>query len=95
MPILESTNIVQVLENISQSFNSKIEQFSMKGSGWVLHNLLNIQLHVAEYRPLQASATFELPKEIRDKKAVVNIQNTCDRCFLYSIAAAVHSSPGD
>jgi hypothetical protein len=58
MPILESVNIAQVLENIYQSFNKKIEQFSLQGSGWVLH-----------YQPLQASATFELPKEIHDKKS--------------------------
>ena len=57
----------------------------------MLNKLLNIQLHVAEYQPLQATATFKLPKEIQDKKAVVNIQNTCDRCFLYCISAALYS----
>ena len=64
----------------------------MRGSGWVLNKLFNIRLHVVEYQPFQASAfTFVLPKEIRDKKAVVNIQNTCNLCFLYCISAALYS----
>ena len=46
-PVLESTNIAHVLEDIFESFTSKIETFCMQGSGWVLHKLLNLQLHVA------------------------------------------------
>ena len=95
VPMLESTDIACVLESIFNSFTSKIETFSIQGSGWVLDRLLNIQLHVAEYQPLQASTTFELLKEIRDKKAVVNIQNTWDRCFLSCISAALYSSADD
>jgi hypothetical protein len=69
VPILESTNLANVLEDIYNSLTSKIEDFSMQGSGWVLHNLLQLQLHVAEFQPLRASAaTFKLPKEVLDKK---------------------------
>jgi hypothetical protein len=93
--VLESTDIAHFLKGIFESFTSKIEAFSMRESGWVLNKLLYIQLHVAEFQPLQASATFELPKEIHDKKAVVNIRNTCNQCFLYSVSAAKFSSPDE
>jgi hypothetical protein len=89
LSILQSTDIQLVLKEIFDSLIAKIEDFSLRGSGWVLNRLLNIQLHVTEFQPLRASTTFELPKEIRDKKAVINIQNTCNRCFLYCVSAAL------
>ena len=94
--LLESTEIARVLEGIFESFTSKIETFSMQGSGWVLHKLLNLHLHVAVYQPLHGSVfTFRLPQEVYDIRAVVNIQNRCDQCFLYCVAAALYSDPND
>ena len=94
--MLESTDIGNVLEKIFETFTSKIETFSIQGSGWVLHKLLNLQLHVAEYQPLRGSVfSFRLPSEVFDKKAVVNIQNRDMRCFIYCVTAALYSDPDD
>ena len=43
----------------------------------------NIPFHVGH-------AFFELPKTLKNKKALINIQNTDSRCFLYAILSTLH-----
>ncbi|XP_057339448.1 uncharacterized protein LOC130676954 [Microplitis mediator] len=47
---------------------------------------------MSRYAPLQAgdSTFFMLPKDIRDIKAVINIQNSDEFCFLWCVNAALH-----
>lgn len=43
-----------------------------------------------DYVPLGGSSYIELPKEIHDSKAVINIKNEDQECFKQSILAALH-----
>ena len=52
--------------------------------------MLKLDLATAAYTPLRASSYIKLPKHIQDKKAVLNIQNDDQRCFLWSVLAALH-----
>ena len=88
--ILESTNITETLDSIYDMLINMVEEFEIRGSGWVLDQLLRLDLHVLEFVPLRASTYLPLPKEIADKKAVVNIQNTDNLCFLWSVIAGVY-----
>ena len=51
---------------------------------------MHIDLGIVSYIPLQGASYLPLPKRIRDKKAVLNIQNKDQKCFLWSILAAKH-----
>ena len=42
------------------------------------------------YEPLQGSSYIELPKDIHDTKAAVNIKNDDQQCFKWFILAALH-----
>ena len=42
------------------------------------------------YIPLIASSFIELPKEITRKKACLNIVNRDEKCFMWSVLAALH-----
>ena len=42
------------------------------------------------YTPLQGSTYIKLPKKLEDKKAILNIQNDDEKCFLWSVLAALH-----
>ena len=66
-----------------------VEDFELCGSGWVLDQLLRQDLHVLEFVPLRASTYLPLPKELHDKKAVVNIRNNDQCCFLWTAIAGV------
>ena len=40
--------------------------------------------------PLQGSSYLRLPRELVDKKAILNIKNDDERCFVWSVLAALH-----
>ena len=42
------------------------------------------------YDPLKASSHIPLPKELQSKKALLNIQNNDEKCFLWSVLAHLH-----
>ena len=52
--------------------------------------MLKLDLGVAVYAPLEGSSYMKLPKELEDKKATLNIQNEDEKCFLWSVLAALH-----
>lgn len=47
-------------------------------------------MKICRYTPIEGSSYIESPKKIRNTHSVVNIQNEDDKCFLYSVLAALH-----
>lgn len=66
-----------------------MEEFQTKGSGWTLNKISYIELRINRYVPLRGSSYVELPQVIKNKKAVVNVKNHAQKCFLWSILAAL------
>lgn len=90
--ILQSTNFNEWFnENVREKLMVKVEDFQEKESGWSLVEIINLAVNMNRYVPLQGGLfTYtELPKYIRDKKAVVNIKNDDSYCFLWSVTAAL------
>lgn len=52
--------------------------------------MLKLDLGCVVYVPLQGSSYLRLPRELVDKKAVLNIKNDDERCFVWSVLAALH-----
>ena len=51
---------------------------------------MKLDLGIAAYTPLHGSSYVKLPAKLEDKKAILNIQNDDQKCFLWSILAALH-----
>ena len=50
-----------------------------------------IHLNLARYKPIRGGNSFaDTHAGLRDKKAIVNVQNKDNLCFLYSILAQLH-----
>ena len=89
--VFESTNISSVLSlQAQQQLRTHIEEFQQRQSGWVIEQLLQLDFFILENTPLRGSSYIPLPKEIYTKRAVLNIRNQDDKCFLWSIIAAKH-----
>jgi len=56
-------------------------EFSLRGSGWSLKSIDGIQLRTNKVNILKESSFIELPPFLRDKKALINVKNTDDKCF--------------
>ena len=51
-----------------------------------------MRLKVDKNIPLNGSSYIDLPKEIKSKGAVINVQNKDDRCFEYAILSEQHNA---
>ena len=45
---------------------------------------------MAQYTPVKGSSYISLPKKLRNKKAILNIKNSDNKCFMWSVLAAIH-----
>ena len=61
--------------------------------GWILLSLLSLDIVTVAYIPLRGRSYMEVPSDVRAKKAIINVQNTDDKCFVWSILAQLHPAP--
>ena len=62
------------------------------GSGWVLGSINKLELRVARYKPLKGSNYVRVPFQLRKKKAIVNVKNNDEFCFVWAILSAQYPS---
>ena len=75
LEILHVIDIDQVLYTIIEQILKRVDQYEERGSGWVFHQLLRLDLHTYEYTPFSASTYILLSNDLKAKEAVVNIKN--------------------
>lgn len=79
--------------NVTEYILHELGEFQEKDSGFALSRILNLVININKYEPLaNGSCCVDLPKEIADKKACINVKNNDKKCFLYAILASRHSS---
>ena len=61
-----------------------------QGSGWVLTVIESIKLHTAKWDPLNAGSYIDLPPNLKNKKAIINMKNQDDKCFLWCVLRALN-----
>ena len=70
----------------------KIDEFVKLGSGWSVDKIISLELHIVPYQPVsKASCYVATPGYIAAKKAVLNIVNDDDLCFVWCILASLHN----
>ena len=75
-----------ILERIANLINGS----SGGGSGWIFYKIIKLELHTASYRPLTGNTWIPLPKELADKKAIINMKNKDNKCFLHCVSRALN-----
>ena len=76
----------EVTDHILESFSS----YEGKGSGWKFMGIQYLEILITKVKHFGGSSYIELPLEIKNKKACVNVQNNNQECFKFSILAALH-----
>lgn len=78
-------------EQVVEPTLAKLEEFQDQDSGWSLQHILNLTLNINKYRPMSAGCRVTLPRDIRLKKAVVNVQSRDNNaCFAWAVIAALY-----
>ena len=65
-----------------------------KGSGWRLHSIIKLELHTVSYNPLRGETWIALPIELANKKAIINMKNEDNKCFLWCVLRALNPKDG-
>ena len=94
--ILNEHNIDTLNHMINEWVNKvkdEIESWSQKGSGWVFDEILIAYINVARYQPLQGGSYMPLPKNLQNKKGIINVQNRDDECLKWALRAALFPLP--
>ena len=88
------TNASQIQEQMAEAFqhlHNSYQNFERDGSGWSIDKILKLVVNSIEYIPLEGSSYIQLPAKFQKKKAVLNIQNNDQKCFIWSILGSLHS----
>ncbi len=80
----------EIVHNIIDQTIERNANFIQLRSGLVVNKVKCASIHIAQHLPLAGSAYKPLPKAILDKHAVVNVQNTDDRCLGFSVLSMLH-----
>ena len=70
------------LEEAKQKITQSLVLFQKEGSGWVLDEILHLDLSIAQYTPVKGSSYIPLPTKLKTKKAIINIKNSDSKCFM-------------
>ena len=89
--ITEVTDTVEIYhEMVTEILEAMQIVEQADGSGWVFMEVIRLILKIDKWDPLKASSYIDLPKELKNKKALINMKNTDNKCFLWSVLRALN-----
>lgn len=71
--------------NIIQISNVQLEEFLTIGSGWTLQSIISLDIHNNSYNPLRGISFIKLSSRLQNKKCLINVRNSDNKCFLYAV----------
>ena len=89
----DTHEIYQEMINEIEEEIQKVEQ--TEGSGWVFVEVENLTLHTVIWDPLNAGSYINLPKELKDKKAIINMKKEDNKCFMWCVLRALNPKDRD
>ena len=94
--ITEATDTVEIYhEMITEILEAMLKAEQAEGSGWVFEEVIRLILKIDKWDPLKASSYIDLPKELKNKKAIINMKNTDNKCFLWCVLRALNPKNKD
>ena len=87
---LDGTDERELYDRMVERIIEKMATFQSMGSGWRLYNIIQLELHIVRYNPLRGETWIPLPKELANKKAIINVKNKDNKCFLWCVLRALN-----
>ena len=89
--ILEGTNEEDIYNEMVKEIEEEIQKIEdAEGSGWVFVNVEKLVLHTTRWDPINAGSYIELPTALKTKKAIINMKNQDEKCFMWSVLRALN-----
>ena len=90
--ITENTDLHEIYDEMFKEIEEEVQKVEhAKGSGWVFVEVENLTLHTNIWDPIKASSYIDLPKELKNKNAIINMKNEDNnKCFLWCVLRALN-----
>ena len=89
--ITEETDLHEIFKEMMDEIEERVQMIEhAEGSGWVFVEVENLTLHTDIWDPLKASSYIDLPKELKNKNAIINMKNEDNKCFLWCVLRALN-----
>lgn len=88
---MKSTNEKKIIPKMFVEILEGIRNYQINGSGWYFKEVVQLEIHKVDYKPMKGLSFILLPDFIKKKIAVINIENKDDKkCFQWSILRHLH-----
>jgi hypothetical protein len=84
------TMISSIMDLMSHKIDDSIQSFLRCGSGWKVRQFLSIRFSFSSYQMDRPGGYIPTPKEISQKKCIVNVRNKDEFCFKYAILSGYY-----
>ena len=89
--ITEATDPHEIYNEMMDEIEEEIQKVEQaEGSGWVFLEVENLTLHTDIWDPIKGSSYIDLPKELKNKNAIINMKNEDNKCFLWCVLRALN-----
>ena len=89
--ILEGTNEEETYDEMVEEILEEIDMArDAEGSGWRFEKVIKLVLHTTRWEPVNAGSYIELPQELKNRKAIINMKNQDDKCFMWCVLRALN-----
>ena len=85
-----SSDEEEILSNSYKEISDKISNYLQNGSGWYFKEIVQLDIHTTQLKPMRGSSYIPLPDWIMRKKAIVSIRNKDNKCFIWSVLRYLH-----
>ena len=94
--ILEGTDENEIYDEMVEEILEEVDKTrEAEGSGWKFEKVIKLVLHTTRWDPINAGSYIELPQELKNRKAIINMKNQDDKCFMWSVLRALNLKDRD
>ena len=89
--ILEGTDENEIYDEMVEEILEETDMArDAEGSGWRFEKVEKLVLHTTRWEPVNAGSYIELPQELKNRKAIINMKNQDDKCFMWCVLRALN-----
>ena len=86
----EIEDIKVIMKEMINETLKKLSEYLKNGSGWYFKEVISLEIHLVENKPMKGGTYIPLPKFIQNKNAIISLQNEDDKCFVWSVLRYLH-----
>ena len=89
--VLEGTDISERYNEMADEIEEEIQKVeNSEGSGYTFVKVIKLVLHTTRWEPLYGSSYMPLDPYLANKKAIINMKNEDDKCFMWCVLRALY-----